>query len=86
MAEFKGDSNKTTVWLKHKTKRIAKGDRKGEEFEVFEGSLEVMPGKMLTFRIYPDNFQVETSKGIMVPIEAYKWKPKTNSRKSRKAY
>ena len=86
MAEFKGSKNKTTVWLKHKTKKIAKGDRKGEEYEVFEGTLDTGSNKMITFRVYPDNFQVETSKGIMVPVEAYKWKANAQKSSSRKAW
>lgn len=84
MAKFDAYGN-AKVWLKRKTKRKRKGENQGEEYHVFEGSVDTGGGKMITIKCYRVE-EVETKNGeIMFPLRVSKWKgtPRTNTNKSK---
>lgn len=75
MANFNKNGKSTTVWLKRKTKKVFKGDRKGEEYDVFEGHLDIGGGKMIGLKFYADTVPTESENGEEIyPIDAWKWK------------
>ena len=84
MAKF-GDKNYATIWLKPKTKKVFKGENKGEEYEVLQGTVDMGAGKMLTIEVYADLNMRDTKDGPMLPVKARKWKgtPKTTQRRGK---
>lgn len=90
MAEFKEGKNYTTVWCKPKTKKVFKGENKGEEYEVYEGHLNLGGGKMLAMTFYANQVEaVETKDGLMFAVKVGKWKSNrtnSNSRGRNKAW
>jgi hypothetical protein len=62
--------NGLTVWLKHK---IVK-NKKGEEREVFQSSVDIGGGKMVKLTIDARLYTVEAEKGHILPVYVSKWK------------
>ncbi|MBR10955.1 MAG: hypothetical protein CMP48_25160 [Rickettsiales bacterium] len=64
-----------TLWLKKKTKKIRKGDKKGEEIEIMMGSVHIGGGKMLKVECYPNQSTVTSDKGDeLMALSVSKWK------------
>lgn len=73
------------LWLKEKTKTKRKGENKGEEYTVFEGTIDLGGGKMLTVKTYRGEAVQNKDGENLIPLAVKKWKgnPSRNRSQSR---
>ena len=76
---MKSGYNSETIWLKPKTIK----NKKGEEIEVFQGSVDQGGGKMMKVTLYRDLSIVSTDDGDLLPCRLTKWKSDRNSKNKR---
>lgn len=64
------NQNALTAWCKHKTVK----NKKGEEREVFQTSVDIGGGKMIKLTVDARLYTVDSDKGHIFPIYVSKWK------------
>ncbi|PCJ67283.1 MAG: hypothetical protein COA58_02905 [Bacteroidetes bacterium] len=87
--KFAEGDNFEAVHLKRKTKQVFKGDKKGEDYEMYEGSFDIGGGKMITLSFYVDQAPYEDKSGEeRFVVNAKRWKSdkKAKGRKTGKAW
>lgn len=83
--KFKDNTNNATVWLKQKTKKVFKGENKGNDYDVFEGTIDTGGGKMITLKIYSNTMETTNEDGTFLPVRISKWKGTPKQKTVRKS-
>ncbi len=74
--------NNGTLWLEEKDRKVFKGDRKGETYQCFEGTIDTGGGKMITIKMYSNTDPVDKDGKTLLPLKVSKWKGNPSRRKT----